>query len=134
MTLFCFRNLMHFVLFILMVGFHSLHNLFNSSWHFCKLSSENDIITMSSACNKQLIPVPLSSVTSKSRRSPRSRRCVRSLISFSRRLKAMRLSMMGLLDRICRHPHCNFPYWYQKFLCPVEPLYFSDEKSTTVEQ
>ena len=25
-------------------------------------------------------------------------------------------------------------YWYQEFLCPVEPLYFTDEKSTTVEK
>ena len=33
-----------------------------------------------------------------------------------------------------RHPHCKFLYWYQEFLCPVEPLYFSDEKSTTVEK
>ena len=24
--------------------------------------------------------------------------------------------------------------WYQKFLCPVKPLYFLDEKSTTVEK
>ena len=31
-------------------------------------------------------------------------------------------------------PHCKFLYWYQEFLCPVEPLYFSDEKSTTVEK
>ena len=28
----------------------------------------------------------------------------------------------------------NFLYWYQEFLCSVEPLYFSDEKSTTVEK
>ena len=33
-----------------------------------------------------------------------------------------------------RHPHCKFLYWYQEFLCPAEPLYFSDEKSTTVEK
>ena len=33
-----------------------------------------------------------------------------------------------------RHPHCKFLYWYQEFLCPVEPLYFSDEKSITVEK
>ena len=33
-----------------------------------------------------------------------------------------------------RHAHCKFLYWYQKFLCPVEPLYFSDEKSITVEK
>ena len=32
------------------------------------------------------------------------------------------------------HPHCKFLYWYQEFLCPVEPLYFSDEKSTIVEK
>ena len=25
-------------------------------------------------------------------------------------------------------------YWYQEFLCPVEPLYFSDGKSITVEK
>ena len=25
-------------------------------------------------------------------------------------------------------------YWYQEFLCAVEPLYFSDEKSTTVKK
>ena len=25
-------------------------------------------------------------------------------------------------------------YWYQEFLCPVEPLYFSDEKSISVEK
>ena len=25
-------------------------------------------------------------------------------------------------------------YWYQEFLCPVELLYFSDEKSITVEK
>ena len=24
--------------------------------------------------------------------------------------------------------------WNQEFVCPVEPLYFSDEKSTTVEK
>ena len=30
--------------------------------------------------------------------------------------------------------HCKFLYWYQEFLCPVEPLYFSDEKSITVEK
>ena len=28
----------------------------------------------------------------------------------------------------------KFLYWYQEFFCPVEPLYFSDEKSTTVEK
>ena len=28
----------------------------------------------------------------------------------------------------------KFLYWYQKFLRPVELLYFSEEKSTTVEQ
>ena len=28
----------------------------------------------------------------------------------------------------------KFLYWYQEFLCPVEPLYFSDEKSITVEK
>ena len=28
----------------------------------------------------------------------------------------------------------TFLYWYQEFLCPVEPLYFSDEKSITVEK
>ena len=34
-----------------------------------------------------------------------------------------------------RHPHCKFLYWYQEYLCPVEePLYFSDEKSTTVKK
>ena len=33
-----------------------------------------------------------------------------------------------------RHLHCKFLYWYQEFLCPVEPLYFSDEKSITVEK
>ena len=33
-----------------------------------------------------------------------------------------------------RNPHCKLLYWYQEFLCPVEPLYFSDEKSTTVEE
>ena len=33
-----------------------------------------------------------------------------------------------------RHPHCKFLYWYQEFLCPVEPLYFSDEKSISVEK
>ena len=33
-----------------------------------------------------------------------------------------------------RHPHCKFLYWYQEFLCPVEPLYFSDEKSIAVEK
>ena len=32
-----------------------------------------------------------------------------------------------------RHPHCKFLCWYQEFLCPVEPLYFSDEKSVTAE-
>ena len=31
------------------------------------------------------------------------------------------------------HSHCKFLYWYQEFPCPVEPLYFSDEKSITVE-
>ena len=25
-------------------------------------------------------------------------------------------------------------YWYEEFLCPVEPLYFSEEKSTRVEK
>ena len=30
--------------------------------------------------------------------------------------------------------HCKFLYWYQEFLCSVEPLYFSDEKSVTVEK
>ena len=33
-----------------------------------------------------------------------------------------------------RHPHCKFLYWYREFLCPVEPLYFSDERSITVEK
>ena len=33
-----------------------------------------------------------------------------------------------------RHPHRKFLSWYQEFLCPVEPLYFSDEKSITVEK
>ena len=28
----------------------------------------------------------------------------------------------------------EFLYWYQEFLCPVEPLYFSDEKLITVEE
>ena len=28
----------------------------------------------------------------------------------------------------------KFLYWYQEFLYPVEPLYFSDEKSITVEK
>ena len=31
----------------------------------------------------------------------------------------------------------NIPHilcWYQEFLCPVEPLYFLDEKSTTIEK
>ena len=28
----------------------------------------------------------------------------------------------------------KFLYWYQEFLCPVEPLYLSDEKSITVEK
>ena len=32
------------------------------------------------------------------------------------------------------HPHCKFLYWHQEFLCLVEPLYFSDEKSITVEK
>ena len=27
-----------------------------------------------------------------------------------------------------------FLCWHQEFLCPVEPLFFSDEKSTTVEK
>ena len=31
-------------------------------------------------------------------------------------------------------PHCKFLYWYQEFLCPAEPLYFSDEKSISVEK
>ena len=35
---------------------------------------------------------------------------------------------------ITNHPHCKFLYWYQEFLCPVEPLYFLDEKSITVEK
>ena len=30
--------------------------------------------------------------------------------------------------------HCKVLCWYQEFLRPVEPLYFSDEKSTTVEK
>ena len=29
---------------------------------------------------------------------------------------------------------CKLLYWYQEFLCPVEPLYFSDEKSAAVEK
>ena len=33
-----------------------------------------------------------------------------------------------------RHRHCKFLYCHQKFLCPVEPLYFSDEKSAAVEK
>ena len=35
-----------------------------------------------------------------------------------------------------RNPWITNPvlYWYQEFLCPVEPLYFSDEKSITVEK
>ena len=33
-----------------------------------------------------------------------------------------------------RYLHCTFFYSYQEFLCPVEPLYFSDKKSTTVEK
>ena len=33
-----------------------------------------------------------------------------------------------------RHPHCKYLYWYQEFLCPVEPLYFSDEKLITVDK
>ena len=28
----------------------------------------------------------------------------------------------------------KFLYWYQEFLCSVEPLHFSDEKSITVEK
>ena len=45
---------------------------------------------------------------------------------------------LGLLSRGCefeshhRHPHRKFLCWYQEFLCPVEPLYFSDKKSITV--
>ena len=31
-------------------------------------------------------------------------------------------------------PQCKFLCWYQNSLCPVESLYFSDEKSTTVEK
>ena len=31
--------------------------------------------------------------------------------------------------RTCNPSLC----WFQEFLCPVEPLYYSDEKSTTVE-
>ena len=30
--------------------------------------------------------------------------------------------------------YSEFLYWYQEFLCPVESLYFSDEKSITVEK
>ena len=30
--------------------------------------------------------------------------------------------------------YLSFLYWYQEFLCPVEPLYFSDEKSISVEK
>ena len=30
--------------------------------------------------------------------------------------------------------NCKFLCWYSEFLCPVEPLYFSDEKSRTVEK
>ena len=33
-----------------------------------------------------------------------------------------------------RSYNADFLYWYQEFLCPVEPLYFSDEKSITVEK
>ena len=32
------------------------------------------------------------------------------------------------------HPHCQFLYWCQEFLCPIEPLYLSEEKSITVEK
>ena len=47
---------------------------------------------------------------------------------------------LGLLSRGCEfashhwHPHCKFLYCYHEFLCPVEPLYFSDEKSITVKK
>ena len=44
----------------------------------------------------------------------------------------VRMPMMGL--EFHRHRHCKFLCWYQEFLCPVEPLYFSDAKSITVEK
>ena len=39
-----------------------------------------------------------------------------------------------IYSEVVEDPHCKFLYWYQEFLCPVEPLYFSDEKSITVEK
>ena len=30
--------------------------------------------------------------------------------------------------------HPRFLHWYQELICPVEPQYFSDEKSLTVEK
>ena len=49
------------------------------------------------------------------------------------------LPTMGLIHNLLKwvpssHPHCKCLYWYQEFLCPVEPLYLTDEKSTTVEK
>ena len=43
---------------------------------------------------------------------------------------------LGVLPGIAEaeHKHELFLYWYQEFLCPVEPLYFSDEKSIIVEK
>ena len=32
------------------------------------------------------------------------------------------------------HALCKFFDWYQEFLCPVELLYFSDQKSTIAEK
>ena len=50
---------------------------------------------------------------------------------FTVRMPKVRLKLAPL---DYKSPHCKFLYWYQEFLCPVEPLYFSDEKSITVEK
>ena len=54
--------------------------------------------------------------------------------NLSRPLKNLIVSLSLSSGSHHRHPQCKFLYWYQEFLCPVKPLCFSDEKSTTVEK
>ena len=49
-------------------------------------------------------------------------------------LKTYKISEQQINPKVIRYPHCKFLYWYQEFLCPAEPLYFSDEKSIIVEK